>query len=161
MAAGDDYEAMFRAEYPQLVALGVLMSGSVDAGHDLAQETMVRAYDRWDRVGDYENLGGWLRRVLKNLVIDRYRRTKLEAVTLSRLDRREVLEQDPDVAQWSRLVATLPPRQRVVVALFYGDDLSVAEIASVLDMAEGTVKSALFKARQRLSVDLASEVADG
>lgn len=161
MTAGGDYEATFRSEYPRLVALGVMMSGSVDVGHDLAQETMVRAYDRWEQVGDYEHLGGWLRRVLKNLVIDRYRRAKREAVALDRLDRREVSDVDPDVAQWSRLVATLPPRQRVVITLFYGDDLSVAEIASILEMAEGTVKSALFRARQRLSVDLASEVADG
>lgn len=161
METGDDYEAVFRTEYPRLVALGVMMSGSVDAGHDLAQETMVRAYDRWDQVGEYEYLGGWLRRVLKNLVIDRYRRTKLESVTMERLDHPDVVGSDPDVAEWSRLVATLPPRQRVVITMFYGDDLSVAEIASVLDMAEGTVKSALWKARQRLSVDLASEVADG
>jgi RNA polymerase sigma-70 factor, ECF subfamily len=57
-----------------------------------------------------------------------------------------------------RLVRRLPPRQAHVVALHYAADRSVAEIAEVLEVAEGTVKAHLHKARTRLTKLLAEEV---
>lgn len=145
----DAFEVLFREHYPRLVALGTAMTGSLEAGHDLAQETLLRAYDHWDVVGGYDYQAAWLRRVLTNLAIDRHRSTSSEAVALAR-SHVERLGEAPALAEWDRLVAGLDPRQRVVVTLFYGDDRSVEEIAELLGLAEGTVKSTLWRARQRL-----------
>lgn len=143
------FETAFRALYPRLVALGNAMSGSLEAGHDLAQETMLRAYGRWDTVGDYEYLDAWLRRVLTNLAIDRYRSAASEATAVARAQVERFTE-TPAADRWSELTAALDGRQRVVVTLFYGEDRSVEEIADLLGIPEGSVKSALWRARQRL-----------
>ncbi|MFP5489479.1 MAG: RNA polymerase sigma factor, partial [Acidimicrobiia bacterium] len=62
---------------------------------------------------------------------------------------------EPDVGpEWSSLIASLSPAQRAIVTLYYGEDRPVEEIASILDIAVGTVKSALAKARTRLATEL-------
>ena len=55
------------------------------------------------------------------------------------------------------LLAVLPERQRLVVALTYVGDLSVAEVAAALDIAPGTVKASLWKARRNLEKHLNDE----
>ena len=125
------------------------MTGSVEAGHDLAQETLLRAFDRWDAVGEFEFVGAWLRRVLTNLAIDRHRSATSEAAALAR-SHTDRLGDAPALAEWDRLVAGLEGRQRVIVTLFYGEDRSVEEIADLLGVPEGSVKSSLWRARQRL-----------
>lgn len=157
MAQG--FEAVFEDHYPCLVALGAAMTGSLETGHDLAQETMLRAYDRWDTVGAFDHLGSWLRRVLTNLAIDRHRSAVSEAAALARLPRRSA-DDMPALAEWTTLVAGLDPRQRVIVTLFYGEDRSVEEIAELLDTPEGSIKSALWRARQRLRDQHTSEASD-
>jgi RNA polymerase sigma-70 factor (ECF subfamily) len=157
VGADASFEEVFRAHYPRLVALATAMTGSVEAGHDLAQETLLRAYDRWDAVGGYEYVGAWLRRVLTNLVIDRHRSATSEAAALARTQA-DRLADEPAVARWAELIDLLDGRQRVVVTLFYGEDRSVDEIADLLGIPDGSVKSTLWRARQRLR-DVHSEEA--
>ena len=59
-------------------------------------------------------------------------------------------ERATDAARLSRAMARLPPDQRAAIALFYLEDLSVAEIAVALDAPSGTVKTRLMHARERL-----------
>ncbi|HWL42766.1 MAG TPA: sigma-70 family RNA polymerase sigma factor [Ilumatobacter sp.] len=143
------FEPVFREQYPRLAALGAAMTGSLEAGHDLAQETMLRAYDRWDTVGGNEYLGAWLRRVLTNLAIDRHRSSVSESAALTRATV-ERFGETPALAEWSELIDGLDQRQRVVVTLFYGEDRSIDDIADLLGVPEGSVKSSLWRARQRL-----------
>lgn len=154
-----DFEACFREQYPKLVALGVAMCGDREVARELAQETMLRAHDRWERVGEYEAPVAWLRRVMTNLVIDHLRSTSTERSAVDRFGARpERPDGEPDVGpEWSRLVAPLPPAQRAIVTLYYGEDRPVDEIAQILDIAVGTVKSALAKARARLAIELGEE----
>lgn len=152
------FEACFREHYPRLVALGVAMSGSREVACDLAQETMVRAHARWDEIATYDAPAAWLRRVMSNLLIDHHRTRDAERRALRRLESvSDVAPATEAVGEWSRLLAVLPPRQRIIVALYYGEDQSVDAIAEVLDVATGTVKSGLAKARARLATELGRE----
>ncbi len=75
-----------------------------------------------------------------------------------------ILERDEEISQVRRAVASLPLSQRVVVALYYVNDLPLQEISEILDIPPGTVKSRLHYARRTLKKklavqkDLASEV---
>lgn len=157
--AATDFETCFREQYPKLVALGVVMCGDREVARELAQETMLRAHDRWAEVGAYDAPVAWLRRVMTNLLIDHHRTTSVERDAVGRLAARPGSDPgEPDVSPgWARLVAPLPPAQRAIVTLFYGEDRSVEEIAEVLDIAAGTVKSGLAKARARLAAELEEE----
>ena len=62
---------------------------------------------------------------------------------------------EPD--ELETLLASLPPQQRTAVALYYVDELSVAEVAAAMELAEGSVKSHLHDARRRLRAVLERE----
>lgn len=146
------FEAFFRAEYRSLVALGAAMTGSTEAGQDLAQEAFARAFQQWVKVEALERPGAWVRRVLINLAIDNNRRRVRERTVLGRLSHDEVLiSNDAGSDEWWCAVRALPDRQRAAVALYYLEDMSVLEVAWVLDVAAGTVKASLAKARVTLS----------
>lgn len=158
VTVGADFDECFRDEYPRLVALGTSMSGSAEVARELAQETMIRAHRRWDEVSAYEQPGAWLRRVMSNLLIDHHRSMVAERSATERLRRSSapsVVSEPSD--DWEQLVGSLPPRQRVIVTLYYADDRSIEEIASMLDVATGTVKSALGKARASLHEAMSKE----
>jgi RNA polymerase sigma-70 factor (ECF subfamily) len=153
IVTGTSFEECFCQHFPRLVALGQSMTGDPDVSRELAQETFVRLHHHWETVGGYENPGGWLRRVMSNLLIDHHRSRTSERRAVERLANRanrDVPAAGFEGDDWSTLVAALPPRQRLIVTLHYGEDLSVADIADALDLSHNTVKSALSKARETL-----------
>lgn len=151
VATGLDFDQMFRAEYPRLVGFGVAMSGSVEVARDLAQETMARAYVNLDALEAVDSPTAWLRRVMTNLLIDHHRRRGSERTALGRIGQPVDVEMAVGAeSRFYELLSVLPDRQRAVVALYYAEDLSVGQVAETLDLAPGTVKALLWKARQRL-----------
>lgn len=152
-AAEEGFEAMYRRELTSMVALGASLTGSRDTGADLAHEAMVRAYRSWSAVGAMDRPGAWVRRVLINLAIDRHRRAARERALAHRL-RSEHTAAAPDVDEFWATVRCLPDRQRVAIALRYIDDMTVEQIAEVLDVSAGTVKTTLFRAHKTLAATL-------
>lgn len=151
-----DFEVFFRAEYPGLVALATAVTDDRQTGEDIASEAMSRVYRRWDRVGSYDKPGAWTRRVAVNLLHSRRRKLASEVRALLRIGDREPTSDDPvdeltGVENFQQLLAPLAPRQRTAAALHYLDDLPLADIAAVMDCAEGTVKSHLHAARAAMA----------
>ena len=171
MAVTHDFETLFREMFPRLVSLGTLKTGRVDVARDLAQETMLRAHSRWDELADYDSPAAWCHTVMTNLLVDHHRSAASERRAVEQLggrlgdvttgaDRTET----PALDRWNELVAQLPDRHRTIVTLYYADDLSVGQIATLLGMSRGAVKAALFKARRTLRRHLDTEqegAADG
>jgi RNA polymerase sigma-70 factor, ECF subfamily len=155
------FEEFYSEEYPAVVGLAYALSGSRSGAEDLAQDAFLAAHRNWERIGRYEQPGAWVRRVVANLSVSVFRRRVAEARALAHvaLGERTVL---PDLAHadpefWAA-VRALPRRQAQVVALFYLEDRSVAEIAEVLALSTGTVKSHLHDARLALARRLREEV---
>lgn len=145
------FDVLFREWFPRLVSLGVTTTGRSDVARDVAQESLVRAYRRWDVVSRYDSPGAWTRKVAVNLLLDHLRSVGREQAAVKRIGGRlDTTECEPGVERWAELIAVLPERQRVIVTLFFADDLSVDAIADVVGVAPGTVKAQLFKARERL-----------
>ena len=152
----DAFERFYRDEHPRLVGLALTFVPDHHAAKDLVQEAFIRTYRHWSDVSAMERPGAWTRRVLVNLCIDGARRRRREA----EVNRRAGSEPSPEpVAQgldptssafWAA-AAELPELQRSTLALHYVDDLSIAEIADVLSVHTGTVKTSLFRARRRLA----------
>jgi RNA polymerase sigma factor (sigma-70 family) len=152
------FERLYRRELAPLIALATTMTGNRDVGADLAHEALARAYRDWRTVGALDRPGAWVRRVLINLTIDAHRRQMRETLAMSRLDPEPVMVggEASDAAFWAA-VRALPERQRAAVVLYYVEDLGVAEIADILRVAVGTVKTSLFMARQSLAANLGAE----
>jgi len=156
-------ERLFRAEFGRLVHTVAIVVGDVEAASDVVQEAFLQASRHWPRIATYENPAAWLQRVAINRALDERRRDRRRRAALPRLAwlaPRAALPAPADgPLDFDAAVARLPRQQRAVVALFYGADLPVAEVAGVLGIAEGTVKSYLHDARRTLAPQL--EVDDG
>jgi len=152
-----DFDAFYRRELPAMVALAAAITSSTIAAEDLAQEALLRAYNRWDEIGAYDKPGAWVRRVTINLALTNRKRVGAELKARLRLlgsDRTagHTVEAHPprfdDV--WSA-VAKLPGQQLAAVALHYLEDRSVADIAEILDCSESTARVHLHRGRNALA----------
>jgi len=162
-ASHESFESFYRREFREVVGLAYALSGSRLGAEDLAQEAFIAAHERWDRIGGYDKPGAWVRRVVANKAISGFRRKAAEAKALARLagQRHQPLpEMEPVDEEFWRMVRKLPDRQAQSIALFYIEDLPVAEIAEILDCAPSTAKVHLFRGRQALAKKLGLEVAN-
>ena len=154
-----DFDSLFAAHYARLVRTLTVVAGDPDSAADAVQEAFVKAHLKWRTISRYDDPIGWVRRVAINKIRDGHRRRVRKDRALARLASREVATVEPtEPDEFGRLLAALPKQQRAATALFYVDGLSVAEIATALDVSEGTVKSHLHDARARLRPLLEGEM---
>lgn len=157
VAPAPDFDGFFRVEHPRLLALAVTMVGDRELARDVVQEALLRAYSGWTAISALERPGAWVRRAVINLCIDVGRRRGRERIALARAPREGVSAAiDPAEAALWNAVRQLPRLQRGVVALHYVDDLSLAEVAEVLGVSTGAVKTSLSRARSALAPALRS-----
>ena len=154
----EPFEAFYLREYRGVVKLALVVSGSHLAAEDIAQEAFLRAYGDWQRISQLERPVAWVRKVAVRRAGHAVHRRRLELQAYSRLlvNQRPAVRQLPAEGEVWRAVRRLPRRQAQVIALHYAVGCSVAEVAEVLGMAEGTVKAQLHRGRQALAGRLGS-----
>ena len=147
----DDLEALFRAHYGRLVRALTMASGSREAAADAVQEAFVKAHLHWRRIRRYDDPVGWIRRVAVNRLRDEHRRQRRKAVRRA-ADGQRAPGRPPSRTSTRRraLLAALPRQQRMALALFYVDGMSVAEVARAMRLSEGAVKFHLHAGRAKL-----------
>jgi RNA polymerase sigma-70 factor (ECF subfamily) len=148
----EDLETIFRAHYPRLVHALALVAGSQEAAADAVQEAFVKAHLHWRRIHRYDDPVGWIRRVAINKLRDEHRRQGRKERAVERMQGElrapEVRWSDgPDAAE---LLAGLPRQQRLAMALFYVEELTIVEVAAAMKISEGAVKFHLHQGRERL-----------
>jgi RNA polymerase sigma-70 factor (ECF subfamily) len=150
------FEDVYRREYPGLVAVATALTGDLRDGEDVVQDTMVKAYVRWGDVGALERPGAWCHRVLLHACRSRWRRRRTEARFWGRArsEERTVAGPSAEVMVFWGLVRELPTRPRVAVTLHFAGERTMAEIASILEVPEGTVRSDIARARVAISAAL-------
>lgn len=160
MAVNGGVEECIRAEYDRLVGAVAVVCESFALAEEAVQEAFARAWERQQRGYHFDHLAGWVATVALNLARSGRRRRKVEDGALRTLARRPAPpREDPhavdDVVRSA--VDGLPRRQRDVVCLYYFLDLDVATVAQLLGVSDGTVKTALSRARARLAVELVEQ----
>jgi len=166
---GDAFETLVREHQTRVYNLALRMTGSEEDAQDIAQETFLKA---WRTMGKYRgecSLGSWLYRIASNLSIDLLRKNKRQqrekivsledngedGRTLELPDLREepqtILEREENRrAVWACL-EKLPEEQRLILVLRDVNGLSYEEIGASMGLEMGTVKSRIFRAREKLA----------
>ena len=144
------------------VARGVLRNDA-DA-EDVAQESLLRAYRRFDRLRERDKFRGWLVRIAFRLALDRARsakRREMRETEWGAPARRAAPWTAEDLAASSefqahldRAMEELPEKLRLVLLLAAMEGHSMEEVAAILGLPMGTVKSRLFIARKKLAEKL-------
>ena len=151
MALDDETIREFlETSYPRLVAAVTLVARSREAAEDAVQEALARA---WERAGTEEirSLPAWVTRVSLNLSRSRWRRLRAEARATERLLPISSPPPSESPMDVQRALTRLSQRQREVTVLRYYLGMDLSEIAGVLGVSEGTVKTQLFRARRALA----------
>lgn len=149
--AAPTFESVFDAHYERLVRTLTVVAGNREVAADAVQDAFVKAHLKWHKVSRYDDPAGWVRRVAINRLRNEHRSSLRKWRAIDRLRARPAGDAEPpDIDDFGRLLAQLPRQQRLTTALFYVDNLTIAEIAETLDIGEGTVKSHLHDARRRL-----------
>jgi len=127
-----------------------------DAAEDAAQEALIAAYVALGDLRDPRSFAGWLRRIVDRAVAKHNQPGHADPAILDpdpaydQPTPHDLLERREAEAAVARAVATLPPRSRLVVELFYFDGLTCAEVADFLDVSTDSVKATLHRSRERL-----------
>ncbi|OGT57617.1 MAG: hypothetical protein A3E01_06635 [Gammaproteobacteria bacterium RIFCSPHIGHO2_12_FULL_63_22] len=142
----------------------VRVTGNSDAADELVQDIWLKVLQGIGRLQEPAKFRAWLFGIAHRRVMDRLREryaapthdTELDSIPGETID----LDLALDMRELERGLQRLPPVEREVLSLFYLDELSLAEIAQVLALPTGTVKSRLFRARNLLRHQLTGESHD-
>jgi RNA polymerase sigma-70 factor (ECF subfamily) len=140
--------------YPRLVVAVALVSGNYAAAEDAVQEALVRAWVKTEKGENIESLPGWVaaaalnlsRNGLRRLLVERRFRQRARAGTAG-----SVAPATGEIVDVQRALARLPRRQRETAVLRFVLEMETKEIAHILGVDEGTVKSQLARARTNLA----------
>jgi RNA polymerase sigma-70 factor (ECF subfamily) len=145
------------------VARGVLRNDA-DA-EDVAQEALIRAYRRFDRLRARARFRAWLVRISFRLALDRLRsssrreqRETLWSQSAPRATTEDIAATSEFQSRLDRAMDELSPKLRLVMLLAAMEGHTTEEVAAMLGVATGTVKSRLFAARKQLAEKLRCHV---
>ncbi|MFJ2006660.1 sigma-70 family RNA polymerase sigma factor [Streptomyces chartreusis] len=173
-----DFAELVRQHRAPMMAYALRLTGNLHTSEDVVQEAFTRA---WQHRVTLENFKGpvraWLLKVLRNIVIDQIRSQSrrpvnvlhmptqyvIESVEISPREHRVLDCMDPADCVTDRLTAVwllkqLSPAHRMVLERLYWAGRTVAEVASELGLAPGTVRSRTFYALREMRILLAEEI---
>ena len=143
-----------------LLRAALQLTGDRAEAEDLLQAALAKTYLAWDRIQDRSAVDGYVRRAMVNTQISWWRRRRLEIYPTDRLPDQPVDDHTRRSElhdALGRALDRLPERQRMAVMLRYYEDLPETEIARVLGVSVGTVKSTVSRAMAKLRDDAGLE----
>lgn len=150
----DDY---YKAHASEIYKYIYALSGRPEIADDVLQEAFYRAYTHLESFTG-QNLRAWLYRIAHNVYIDYYRKEKRSQPQDTEFfvnipgasDVEKDMIKQEHLAAVFRQIENLPPQQKQALLLHSIHQLSYAEIATVLEVSESSVKSLIFRARAKL-----------
>jgi len=164
----EEFEAIFDCYKNMVFKLAYLTIGNVQEAEDIMQEVFIKVYRAQNSFQPEKgNFNSWLRRITINQIISRRRRKSLSSVSLEVLEEEgielqeghhlppeDLLIKQEENRSIQEAIRFLDRRQRIVLVLRYFDNLSYNEIAEVLEIPLGTVKSRINTAIKALRKEL-------
>jgi RNA polymerase sigma-70 factor (ECF subfamily) len=165
------FEAFVRAHQDMVFATAVRLLGRPADAEDVAQDVFLRAYEHFETIGDSPTAAGWLRAVARNACLNHLSRYRSRWRLFSEMPRGaddeettvlEALAQPPDAQHdeqerariLEEALRRLPDAQRVPLVLFHFEDTSYQEIAQLLGISLGKVKTDIHRGREALKTIL-------
>jgi RNA polymerase sigma-70 factor (ECF subfamily) len=175
MTDADRFEAFVREYQDMVFGTAVRLLGNPSEAEDVAQTVFLKAFERFDDIGASVRAPGWLKTVTTNACLNhlsRYRNRWRLFSELSRPDRDESafedrlpadgsvvrdLEEAERNARLEQALRGLPDHQRVPLVLFHFEQRSYQDIAGLLGVSLGKVKTDMHRGREALRRELEDE----
>lgn len=138
-----------------LFGYGYRLTGSVADAEDLTQQTLMIAHQKLDQLRCSKSAKSWLCAILRSCWLKTIRRNKPTPASHFEMDLDEILEQKKDESTVDEIliqqaISELPDDYRLVLLMFYFEELSYQQIAEKLGVKMGTVMSRLSRAKDRV-----------
>lgn len=176
MTDADPFEVFVRRYQDMVFATAVRLLGNPVEAEDVAQIVFLRAFQRFDAIGPSPAAGGWLKTVTTNACLNhlsRYRsrwrffselgrtgasdaETDYESTLVSDHSPALELEQADEHERLEQALRRLPDHQRVPIVLFHFENVSYQDIARMLGVSLGKVKTDIHRGREALRRQLSS-----
>ena len=134
------------------------LTGRREEAEELAQDAFCKVWEKLPTLRQRDKLASWLYRIAHNLAVSAGRRPRLAVLNTDTPSRPE--KSNDDLLAVHRAVAELPEPQRVIVSLKHFSGMSHEEIAEALSIPQGTVRSRLSRAYERLRETLRPPIAE-
>jgi RNA polymerase sigma-70 factor (sigma-E family) len=158
----EEFRAYVAARRPALLRAAARIAG--EDAEDLLQAALAETYLAWERIGSRAAVDGYVRRAMANTHISWWRRRRgLDVHPSGDVPERPVADDAPrcDLRDaLGRALRRLPERQRTAVFLRYYEDRPEHEVAALLGVSVGTVKSTVSRAMARLRDDMRDDMRD-
>jgi RNA polymerase sigma-70 factor (ECF subfamily) len=152
MATTEGFEEFYTGAVGRLLGQLLLVTGDLHEAEEVVQEAFARAAVRWAWLRDYDVPEAWVRRVALNLAAEHARRLRRQTRALLRLGPPpQVPAASAEALALLEALRTLPMRQRQAIVLYHLVDLPVEEVARLIGVRSGTVKSLLARGRRALA----------
>lgn len=157
---------LFEAYYKKTFAVAYNILRNRENAEDITQDAFIKAFQNIHQLQDQTKFGAWLAVIASNLARNFLKREKRidytdEEIIIENSSEanytEEIAMRSLEIDRVQQAIKALPPDHYQVVVLQYYYDLRVEEIASMLKLSPGTVKSRLHRARQRLAKNLELE----
>ncbi|RRR99232.1 sigma-70 family RNA polymerase sigma factor [Glycomyces terrestris] len=150
-----EFTDLYESHFSELAAQVCAYLGDATEAQDLVQEAFLRAWQRWDKVGGYEEPVAWVRRVAWNLATSRHRRNQVARRFLQKSQAPEAAPAaSPDHVALVAALKQVPAKRRQALVMHYMADMTISAIAKETGAREGTVKSWLHRGRKELAAIL-------
>jgi RNA polymerase sigma-70 factor (sigma-E family) len=146
-------DRLYREYAPGALRFAIMLTGDRTLSEDLVQEAFVRVAAKLDGLRDPSAFNAYLTRAVANLAKSHFRRQEVAKRHVRAVDVRALIVEPVDVATSDSLLLALrelPIQQRAALVLRYYNDMSQEEIARILDVPIGTVKSQISRGLARL-----------
>ena len=167
-AKNNDQQAfyeLYQKSYDSVYRTVKSMVKDEDTALDIVQDTFVKAFDNLYRLEKPENFPAWIKRIAVNKAKDWFK--KKHEISFSQLSNDEdyvpdfeddrvenlpeaVIDRNETARLIEEILGTLSDEQRIAIGMYYYQNMSVAEIAQLLDVSENTVKSRLNYGRKKI-----------
>lgn len=147
------FELLYRRWHPRLLRFAYRLVMNEDEARDLMQDASLSIASNIHRLEDPAKFAAWAYMIVRRRAADHIKTSVRQRRIKTELSNEPIMARAPDVDQALSLrqaLTALPNEDRVLLKMFYLDDLSGADISQALGIPIGTVKSRLFAARAKL-----------
>lgn len=157
------FDALFDRHYRSVYNFARMMLGSIDGSDEVLQEAFLAVAQSAEQYEGRGRFCGWLMRIVRNRCLSRLAAQRVRQQMMAGSDLEivepasrgpgpaEQVEVDEQVQVMREAIGRLPQRQREAIVLYAFEQMSYAEIAQVLQMPTGTVKTLIHRARAGLA----------
>ena len=154
--------SLYERRHADMVRFAAFLAGDVTAAEDIAQDAFAKVFDAWDSIDDLERVDAYLKSTVVNLVRGGQRKQQVAERNVTQHLTAVPSAEDDAVGRIGRgrvlaAVADLPLRQRACVVMRHWMRMTETEIASVLDLSVGSVRTHIKRGTAHLKSTLGDQ----